>query len=271
VFSAEDWTVALHRHDSYVPERKTLLQVGTLANLETAREWAASLLGHAGFTARAAAIFSDRYSGDRLSLYRLQRAARLVEELKQEEVLPHVALALIRQPLDAGLNEDESIAALDWCEIALEVCRQKRNQGQTMKNLPGLLIKIVRDEKTRQRTVSAETAEFYLRRFRDREQAALQQAVEEEDRELIVKYEQYRQNEARRLLEGLSAEARKKLWNHCADQLRQQDRFSRVPPEERDREIEQLVLHEIAKKEVAPFNNWSLRQRARQAVLPFSD
>jgi hypothetical protein len=269
VVSAEAWKVALHRHDSYVPERKTLLQSGTLTDPESARVWCASLLERAGFTAKAAAAYSERYAGDRLALYRMQRAARLVEELKQEEVLPHVALGLVRRALDAGLTEAEAEAALDWCEIALEVCRQKRNQGQTLKNLPGLLFKIVKDDKTRQRAVRPETAEHYLRRFREREQAAMQRAAEEEEREQILKYEEYRQKEARRLLAELPPESRNALWSHSAEQLRQQDRFSRVPPDERDHEIEQLVLHEIAKKEVPPFYNWRLRMRARQAVLPF--
>jgi CheY-like chemotaxis protein len=271
VVSAEDWTVALHRHEGYVPERKTLMQTGTLEDLETARAWSASLLERAGFTAKAATAYSERYAGDRMALYCLQRAARLLEELKQEDVLAHVALALVRRPLDAGFDEADSLATLDWCEIALEVCRQKRNQGQTLKNLPGLLIKIVKDEKTRQRAVSAETADFYIRRFRDRERAALQQAAEQEERELVLKYEQYRQKEARRLLDELAPEVRKTLWNQCAERLRLQDRFSRIPAQERDREIEQLVLYEIAKKEVTPFHNWSLRARARQAVLPFRE
>lgn len=269
VVKAEEWTIALHRHGSYVPERKTLLAAGTLANAETARAWCASLLERAGFSAKAAAGYSDRYAGDRLALYQLQRAARLVEELKQEELLPHVALGLVRRPLDAGITDAESTAMVDWCEIAIEVCRQKRNQGQSMKNLPGLLFKIIRDEATRTRAVPPETAEFYLKRFREREQAALRQAEEEEERELILKYEQYREREARRMLADMPSESRKGVWNQSAEMLRQQDRLGRVPPEERDREIEQLVLHDLAKKEVAPFYNWRLRMRARQAVLPF--
>jgi hypothetical protein len=268
VVSPEDWTLALHRHPNYVPERKTLL-LGGLGAQEMTRSWCLASLEKAGFGAKSAAAFCDSCGSDRRLLYHLQRGARLVHEMKQEEVLPHVAISTIRRAFDEGLHKPESLEILDWCEIALEVCRDKRDQGQTMRNLPGLLLKIARDPETRRRVVDPDTAEHYLGRFRDREQAALRQAEEEEERRLILEYEQYRQRLAQHLLAEMAHEAREQLRQQKAEQLSQQDRMSRIGPEQRSLEIEQLMLHEIARREAPPFRNWRLRMRARQAILPF--
>ncbi len=185
-------------------------------------------------------------------------------------MLPHVALALVRRPLDAGLSDPAALEQLDWCEIALEVCRQKRNQGQVMKNLPGLLIKIVKDEPTRQKAVSAELAESLLHKYREMEAAALRQADEEEEREYVAQYEQYRQRMARRILSEMSTEARQALCKQQSGLSGEQERLERLPADQRLRESEQLALHEIAKREAPPFDKWILRVKARQALLPFA-
>ena len=269
VLSPDRWTVALHRHPAYVPERKNLLQGGLLPGAGATHAWSQNLLERAGFGAQPALAYSDACGNNARLLYRLQRTARLIEDMKQEEVLPHVALSLGKRALDTGLDQPAALEILDWCEIALEVCRDKRNSGQLLKNLPGLLIKIVKDEDTRERIVGQDRAEMYIRRFREREQMALQQADQDEQRLLILDYEQYRQRLAKHVLDQMPPESRAALRAQKAELL--QDRLNRIPAEQREAEIDQVVLHELAKKEAAPFDNWRLRKKAQQAVLPFLD
>ena len=43
----------------------------------------------------------------------------------------------------------------------------------------------------------------------------------------------------------------------------------RISAERRELEIDALILQDFAKKATPPFEKWSLRRRARQAILPF--
>ena len=42
-----------------------------------------------------------------------------------------------------------------------------------------------------------------------------------------------------------------------------------MPAEVREREADGLILNDLARSEVPPFDKWYLRRRAQQAVLPF--
>ena len=48
--------------------------------------------------------------------------------MRDEEVLPHVASSLIRKALDTDPVSGEGRELLDWCEIAAELCREKKAQ-----------------------------------------------------------------------------------------------------------------------------------------------
>jgi len=267
VVSSDEWKVALHRHAGYVPERKALTIQHPLASMENARQICTELLEQAGFAMDFVAQLSGQASTHQ-GLYRLQRVGRLAEEMKQEQVMPHVALSMLRRPLELGLNSEEALEILDWCEIALEVCRYKKSSGQALKNLPGLLIKLARDTEMQQRLVGAEAAVSYRQRFQEREKAALRLAESEEERQLILAYEKYRQERAQEALASMQDTASEALYREKAELLRQHDRLNRMDPELRQQEIEQLVLQDLAKREAPPFERWKLRLRAQQAVLP---
>jgi hypothetical protein len=50
--------------------------------------------------------------------------------------------------------------------------------------------------------------------------------------------------------------------------LRDQGRLQRIDPRTRDEEIDNLICHDLARKEAPPFEKWHLRKQAREAVLP---
>ena len=110
----------------------------------------------------------------------LERAARLLAALAEHEVLPHVAVSLISKALDE--SREQSRELLDWCEIAIEVCRQKRASGQKLRNPAGLLIKIARDPESRARLVPKDLEAAYRHRFSVHEQSVLGQEREAEQR-----------------------------------------------------------------------------------------
>ncbi len=267
VVAAGHWKLALHRHPSYVPERKSLALGGAVTSSEEARAWAQAQLEKAGIAGKNATEYCQRFV-NRREQYQLSRAARLLEEMKSEEVLHHVAAATIRQALDAGPSV-ECTQALDWCEIALEVCRQKRKAGQTMKNLPGLLVKIARDAEARPRLVDEDTAAHWRTRFGQREEAALRQQEEVEERTLILEYEKARQQLAAAIFQD-TPEATRQAWRReKSEQFRHDERFDKLPPDVRLQEIDEMIVHQIARKEAPSYEKWLLRKRASQAVLPF--
>jgi hypothetical protein len=274
VVSHEDWTLALHRHASYVPESNVLLQQQPAGSADIMRAHCLRQLERAGMPPRLAASYSE-LGVKRAEFLTLERAAWLLDALREEDVLPHVALSLIRKALDASLNgstaatRDEGRELLDWCEIAVEVCRHKKRAGQQLKNPAGFLIKLVKDVEARARFVSQDLRESRQRAFRQREEAALRQQQEAEEQSLILEYEQFRQDHARQAFNDLPDSHKKAFRKEKEDLLRQQERFERIPAERRQQEADELILQELARREAPSFDKWYLRRRAQQALLPF--
>jgi hypothetical protein len=252
-----------------VPERKKLLEAASLAPADNGRAVCRQLLEKAGFAAALVQSACDRAVTHR-QLYRLQRLARLAEQMKQEQVMPHVATATLRPVLESDFEATTALELMDWCEIAVEVCRYKRQAGQQMRNAAGLLVKIAKDPESQQRLVSPEIAASYRQRFQDQEQAALRRAERDEERQLILAYEEYRQQRSREIFDELSEPERDLLRKEKLETLRQHGRLEKISAGTRELELEQLVLQALAKKEVPPFERWKLRSLAGQAVFPFT-
>ena len=268
VISAEDWRIAMHRHPSYVPERKSLMLQSTTCP-ELSRAHCQGILEKAGFSYKqvtawgAAAETSEQ-------LYALERAAQLVLAMKQEGVLPHVAASYVSRALEMGAAGGEGQELLDWCEMAVDICRQKQRTGQNLKNAAGLLVKIVKDPASRRRYLDQHMEAAAKERYRQRERAILRQNQEVEERALILEYEQFRQITAQELFEQLSDSSKQALAKEKAEFLRREGRLERMAPEVRDREVLELILQDLARNDVPPYSKWLLRKRAGQAVLPFA-
>jgi hypothetical protein len=190
--------------------------------------------------------------------------------MKEEGVLPHVAASYISRALDMGAAAGEGQELLDWCEMALDICRQKQRSGQSLKNAAGLVIKIVKDPASRRRFLDEQTEAAAKERYRQRERAVLRQNQDVEERTLILEYEQFRQATAQELFEQLSDSSKQALSKEKAECLRREGRLERMAPDGRDREVIDLILQDLAKSDVPPYSKWLLRKRAGQAVLPFA-
>lgn len=267
IVSAERWELALRRHAEYVPGNKELMRqvTGECPSMNRAR--CERLLERAGFPASAAESHAAAATGRR-ELYGLERAARLLEFMKAEEVMPHVALGIVRKALDAG-SEGEGRDLLDWCEMGVEICRKKRDSGQRLKNSAGFIVKLAKDPDTRTRVVTQQDVHLWKERFRRREDAAMRQEAETEQRTLIMEYEAFREQTAHKAFEDLSEEYRRVMRREKAALLKQQDRYDRLPPDVREREVDELILKDLAASEAPPYEKWYLRRRAQQAMLPF--
>lgn len=270
IVSVENWRIALRRHVNYVPERKTLALHGCGADPEATRGFCEKLLQDAGFSQKAAAAYCAT-AGTLREFYALERAAKLLMALIEEDVLPHVAISLIRTVLDTGASTQEGRDLLDWCEIAVETCRQKKRSGQALKNAPGLLIKIIKDPASRSRIVPQETERVLRESFRRREQLAERQQNEMEERALILEFEEFRERLAENIFNDLDDAKRARLRKEKAEQLKQQERFQRLPQAAQQAEIDASLRQEIARNELPPFEKWRLRKQAGQAVLPFTE
>jgi hypothetical protein len=267
IVSSENWRIALHRHANYVPERKTLaLYSGR--DPETSRSICEKLLQDAGLAQKAAAGYCATASSLR-DFYGLERAAKLLSALREEDVLPHVALSLIRGALDQGGAAAEGRELLDWCEIAIEVCRQKKRSGQALKNSAGLLIKIIKDPELRSRIVTPEAEKSFRENFRRREQFAERQQHDLEEHALILEFEETRQRIAEAIFSDLADTRKARLRKEKTDQLRQQERFQRLTATAQHAEVDAAICQDIARSELPPYEKWRLRKQAQQAVLPF--
>lgn len=264
VVSKAEWRIAIRSHARYVPEGRALLATISASDPEVWREQSRQRLLQAGFS--DADTFCHA-AADRRQFYALDRAAHLLERLVDEDVLAHVAHALVRHAIEPGLNTAESVEQLDWIEIALSVCAQKRRSQQRMKNGAGLIVKLIRDTESRQRLVSTEQVRLLRDSFRHREEAALRKDEEAQERELIFEYEQYREDESRRLLAALSGEQRTALINHRLVALRQQERAQRLGEAQQRAEAEQMLMAELAKTSVPGYEKWRMRRMAKQAIL----
>ncbi|MGH9662505.1 MAG: hypothetical protein ACRD96_28410 [Bryobacteraceae bacterium] len=258
--------LALRRHPSYVPERKTLQLSAVELDPEFARDKAQLALLGAGLPSRTTQRYADG-AVTREDFYQLERAARILEGLVAEEVLEHVAISLVRRALDVPAELREQ---LDLCELALEVCRQKKQAGQAMRNAPGLLVKIIKDAETRGRVVSEDLEASLRESFRRREAAARRQLAEAEERTSIIEYESFKERLAQSAYDELPESKRAALVREKEEVLRGQQRYQRLAPEVQRREAEQLVMQELARKEAPAYERWRIRRVAQQAVLPFS-
>jgi hypothetical protein len=268
VISAQEWRIALHRHPSYVPERKSLMLHGA-GSPELSRAHSQSMLEKAGFLPRAAAAWSEKAVTTE-QLYALERAAQIVQAMKQDGVLPHVAASYVGRALDLDASTGEGRELLDWCEMALEICRQKKRTGQQLKNGAGLLVKILKDPAARRRFFDEQMEAAARERYRQREQAMLRQNQEAEERVAILEYEQFRQTLSQTLFEQLSDSTRQALAKEKSELLRREGRLEKMAPDVRDREVIDLILQDLSRSEVPPYPKWLLRKRAGQAVLPFA-
>lgn len=267
---AESWRIALRRHANYVPERKALLQQTPSMLGELCREHCEAQLEAAGLGSGQAQTYCDQAKTD-MHFYALRRAAQLHQALRSEQVLAHVALSFIRRALDAGAWSDDGRDQLDWCEIAVELCRRKKAQGQKLTNAAGLIVKIVKDADTRGKLVAPDMAASMRQMFRQRERVSLEHAALEQERDLVLEYEEFRRGLAQAIFREMPSGTQAAVRKRALEALQQQERFDKMAPEERLLEAEEMLLLEIARKDGPPFEKWRLRKQAGQAMLPFTD
>lgn len=270
IVSSDEWRIALHKHASYVSERKTLLQHGATADPEMRRAGLREKLQQAGLSQKNAALYCQA-AASALDFYSLERATRILAELLEEELLPHVAISIVRGALDGGPSLPEGVELLDWCEIALHVCRHKRKTGQALKNSAGLIVKLIKDPETRSRLVSPEMEASLKNAYRRQLQQSQRQDRENSERAMILEYEQSRLAMAELLFEEMPDVTKVLLRKQKAELLRQQDRFQRIAPDVQEREIDAALIQDLARKEGPSYEKWRLRKEARQAVLSFAD
>jgi hypothetical protein len=270
VVSSEDWRIALHRHSSYVSERKTLLLHGSPTDRETRRAQCQTRLQEAGISSKTATGYCQSATSA-VDFYGLERAVRLLHAMLEEEVLPHVAASIVRNALDTGPTSSEGEDVLNWCEIAVHVCRQKKRSGQNLRNAAGLLVKIIKDPLTRSRVVSPELEATLKGNFRRQQEMAERQDQEETERSLVLEYEHSRMQLAEVLFADMPDTKKALLRKQKAELLKQQERFQRISPDVQEREIDGAVIQDIARKEAPAYEKWRLRKQAKQAVLAFGD
>jgi hypothetical protein len=268
IVSAEEWRLALHRDAAYVPERNALANASLSDLSDLNRMQCRKALEKAGIAGRAASAYCEAATAAE-HLYQLERAARLLADLREEDVLPHVALAVIREALDncVWANGRE---VLDLSEIAIEVGRAKKKTSSGLRNSAGFIVKLIKDPATRRKVINADAEQFYRQRFRQREQAVMRREREAEECQLVVAYEQYRMTLCQEILADMSEKARHALRREKAEVVALNPRFEGIAPDARDQEIDSLILQDLAKKHAPPFEKWVLRRRAEQAVLPFA-
>ena len=126
VVSGEEWKIALHRHPSYVPATETLLLETPTGSPELQRAQIVKVLERAGFTGKLIATALPEVPSQQ-DIYSVQRAVRLLDAMKDQEVLPHVAMSLVRRALEVGASDGEGRDVLDTIEMAITVCRRNVN------------------------------------------------------------------------------------------------------------------------------------------------
>jgi hypothetical protein len=269
VVSTQDWRIALHKHPGYVSERKTLQQHGQLIDPEARRAVCRERLQSFGLNGKTVTAFCDTASSA-VDFYGLDRCATVLEGMREEQVLPHVAASIVRGALESGPTSSEGSALLDICEMAIYICRQKKHSGQNLRNSAGLLIKIIKDQPTRERVLSAELETALKANFQRQREVAERQDQEQLERALFLEYEQCRVILAQGLFAEMPEAKKAILRKQKMEAMRQQERFQRISPESRDREIDAAIVQDIARQEAPPYEKWRLRKQARQAVMAFS-
>ena len=142
----------------------------------------------------------------------------------------------------------------------------EKTAGQQMKNPAGTARKA--DERPGL-FAREEVIDSARKAFRQQEQAIFAQQELAEQRALVMEYEQYRDETARVLFEELPDSTRVNLRKEKIELFRQQGRYDKLDVKAREQEIDNLICHDIARREVPPFEKWYIRRRAQQAVLPF--
>jgi hypothetical protein len=270
IVSSEDWRIALHKHTAYVSERKTLQMHSPLTDPVERRAICQEQLQQGGILGRTAVAYCQA-AASAVDFYGLERCGRVLNAMLEEDVLPHVAASFVRNALELGATTVEGSDLLDWCEIAIHVCRQKRRAGQNLRNSAGLLVKILKDSATRARIVSPELETTLKQTYRRQQELAERQDREQVERSLILEYEQSRMNIAEVLFQEMPDVKKTLLRKQKTELLRQQDRFQRIPSEIQEREVDAAIMQDLAKKEAPPYEKWRLRKQAQQAVLAFAD
>jgi hypothetical protein len=120
---------------------------------------------------------------------------------------------------------------------------------------------------TRRRLVPAAQAQSLRESYRRREEAARAQQRENEERLLVIEYENYRAAESAALLAALPEDRRNALRDQKLTLLRQQERVRRLSEAQQLSEAESLVREDLARKHVAALEKWRVRRMAKQAVL----
>ena len=69
--------------------------------------------------------------------------------------------------------------------MAIDVCRQKRESGQKLRNAGGFLYQFIKDETARRRVLSVEQENAAKQAYRQRELTAMRQEQQAEERALI--------------------------------------------------------------------------------------
>jgi hypothetical protein len=269
VVSSDEWKIALHRHPSYVPATQTLMLEAPAGSPELQRAQMVKLLEKAGFTPKLITTALPP-TPSKQDFYATHRAVQLLDAMKENEVLPHVAMGLIRRSLESRASEGEGRDLLDTIEIAIDICRRKREAGQKLRNAGGFLVSLIKEESVRRRLISEDQETAAKARFREREFSLMRQEQQAEERALILEYESFRQELAKQAWNDLSEDKRRTLSKQKHELLREQERFKRLPEDLRHQETEELILQDLARTEAPPFDRWHMRYRAQQAILPFA-
>lgn len=267
VADRDEWKIALRCHPEYTPGRAALLVLTPLEAMERNREKCRMLLEKAGLASPEAAAAVERAAA-LFDFYLLERSAQILESLQAEEVATGVAIRLLERVWTNPFDDPESVDLLDWCEIGLHVCWEKMRAGQTLRNRAGFLVKVIRDPESREKLVPAATAATLRAAFRRREDAARQRQVEQEELELAYEYEQFREEEANRMMAAMSESNRQLLRQEKLDTLRQSDRINRMTADAQKEEAEHLLRQHIIRTQVVSREKWEYRRRAKQTVMP---
>lgn len=269
VISKAEWRLAIRRHHNYTPERQVLLAQPVPRNLADRREQCRQMLRQAGLDEETIAAVCEATTPAVENYDGLDRAARLLAHLIHEEVLPHVAAQLVGEILRSGTEYADWRESLDWLEIGVLICEQKRRRGRPLRNGAGLIVKLARDLEARGRLVGTGAARSWQSAFRNREAALARQHEENEERFLLADYEQFREEQSRRILASLPEETQAQLRHQKRQQSGTQDWLSTLSPQQQSEEIMRAVLADIGRQYLPPYEKWRLRRAAQQVILPF--
>jgi hypothetical protein len=132
-------------------------------------------------------------------------------------------------------------------------------------------VKVIKDTESRSKLVPAGSVANLRASFRRREESIRRRAAQDEQMQVVLEYEQFREKEGLRILESMSDDRRRALRAEKLETLRHQDRFRQLSADVLREEADQLLLQEIMRKQVVSCDKWQLRRKVRQTVLSLSD